>query len=81
MKKSLRSAVNETCKSCSYDSSARGTWRQQITLCSVKSCPLWPHRPITSSGIPASVLEYYGADSPSFRSQQPGSRLRDGKCV
>ena len=57
---SLRKAINENCKSCIYDDKATGTWRQQVTLCSVKSCALYEVRPKTTSAIPESVLSYYG---------------------
>lgn len=56
---SLRKAINENCKSCIYDDLAAGTWRQQVTLCSVKSCALYEVRPKTTSTIPESVLAYY----------------------
>jgi hypothetical protein len=43
---SLRKAINDKCKDCTYDEySGLGNWRQQITLCTVKKCPLWPVRP------------------------------------
>ncbi len=46
---SLRKAINEKCKDCTYDEySGLGNWRQQTTLCTVKLCPLWPVRPISS---------------------------------
>jgi len=57
---SLRKAIDQNCRSCVYDGLAAGTWRQQVTLCSVKSCALYKVRPKTSSAIPESVLSYYG---------------------
>lgn len=57
---SLRQAINDHCKSCIYDNLAAGTWRQQVTLCSVISCPLWEVRPKATSTIPVSVLSYHG---------------------
>jgi hypothetical protein len=57
---SFKSAVTEHCKSCVFDSSAAGTWRQRVTLCSVKKCDLWKVRPRTLNAIPESVLSYYG---------------------
>ena len=42
---SLRKRINEKCKDCMYDSLAVGTWRQQVSLCSVNLCPLWSIRP------------------------------------
>ena len=41
---SLRKAINQMCKSCIHDPLSAGTWRQQVFLCSVKSCPLWELR-------------------------------------
>jgi hypothetical protein len=47
---SLRAAINAKCKDCIYDPlSGLGNWRQQVTLCQIKSCPLWPVRPLSSS--------------------------------
>jgi hypothetical protein len=43
---SYRKLINEKCKQCTYDPmSGLGNWRQQIGLCTVKSCPLWAVRP------------------------------------
>jgi len=43
---SLRKAINDHCKTCSYDPLNGGTWRQQTEACSVKSCNLYPVRPV-----------------------------------
>ena len=59
---SLRKRINQHCKSCIYDPYAPGTWRQQVTLCSVKSCAFYDVRPRTTSAIPKSVLSYYGVN-------------------
>jgi hypothetical protein len=56
---SLRKAINRHCKSCIYDEMAMGTWKQQVTLCSVGCCELFDVRP-TTVRIPDSVLIYYG---------------------
>jgi hypothetical protein len=46
---SLRKAINDKCKDCTYDKlSGLGNWRQQITACTVTSCPLHPVRPLSS---------------------------------
>lgn len=66
---SLRKAIDNKCRSCIYDHLAAGTWRQQITLCTVTVCPLWPYRPQTKSTIPDSVLRYYGIDPGDFQHQ------------
>ena len=49
---SLRKRINQHCKSCIYDPYAPGTWRKQVTLCSVKSCAFYDVRPKTTSAIP-----------------------------
>ena len=75
---SLRKAINENCKSCIYDDKAAGTWRQQVTLCSVKSCALYDVRPKTTYPIPESVLSYYGVKTGQF---QPQNRISDGGSI
>ena len=61
---SLRKCINDNCKTCVYDPKAAGTWRQQVTLCMVMSCDLFPVRPVTKAPIPESVLKYYGVTEP-----------------
>jgi len=56
---SLRKAINHHCLNCVYDKLAPGKWRQQVTLCSVKSCALYDVRPKSTRPIPESVLSYY----------------------
>jgi len=67
----LRKCINDNCRSCIYDSSAAGTWRQQVTLCTIKdNCALYPVRPVTKAPIPESVLDYYqitGAERAFYR--------------
>ena len=58
--KGSQKAINAMCKSCTFDPSARGNWRQQVTLCSVTACPLYAHRPQSTSPINDDILEYYG---------------------
>lgn len=60
---SLSNAINNKCKDCIYDSKAPGTWRAQVTICSVNSCPLWEVRPKKTRNIPKSVLLSYGIKS------------------
>lgn len=64
---SLRRRINENCKSCIYDTSAAGTWRQQITLCPVVNCAFHEVRPITKSEIPKSVLDYYQVSEEDYQ--------------
>lgn len=47
---SLRAAINAKCKDCIYDPlSGLGNWRQQVTACTIKTCSLWPVRPLSSA--------------------------------
>ncbi len=72
--RSLRKHINDHCKTCIYDYSAAGTWRQQVTLCTVKSCALYPVRPVTKAPIPESVLDYYqvtGVERAFYRLERP----------
>jgi len=57
--RSLRKCIDENCRNCIYDEQAKGTWRQQVTLCTVESCAMYPVRPITKATIPDNVLDYY----------------------
>ena len=59
-RQSLRKCIDDHCKSCGFDRKAAGTWRQQVTLCSIPKCALYPIRPTTKVPIPESVLNYYG---------------------
>ena len=68
---SLRKAINQNCKDCVYDEIATGTWRQQASLCSVKSCALYDVRPKPTHPIPESVLSYYGVKMPPYHAQNP----------
>ena len=63
---SLRKRINQNCKDCIYDPYAAGTWRQKVTLCSVKTCEFHDVRPKTSYPIPNSVLTFYGVNLTSF---------------
>lgn len=54
-----RKYVDENCKDCGYDSTAMGNWRQQIELCRVFKCPMYPVRPVSSTEIRDSILDYY----------------------
>ena len=42
---SLRQAINAKCKECIYDPHSSGTWRNQVSECTSKNCPLYPLRP------------------------------------
>ena len=59
---SLRRVINEKCKDCIYDPASSGTWRQQVALCSIKTCPLWDVRAKPTSPTPESTLRWYGVE-------------------
>ena len=43
---SLRAAINKKCCDCVYDpGSGLGGWREQVTQCMARTCPLWAVRP------------------------------------
>ena len=46
---SLRNAINLKCKDCIYDPEVEGGWKQQVSLCELTDCSLWPHRPMSRS--------------------------------
>jgi hypothetical protein len=71
---SLRRMINEKCKDCIYDPASSGTWRQQVALCSVKSCTLYDVRPKPTSPIPESNLRWYGVDLTEYRALQASSK-------
>lgn len=48
--RSLRAAINQTCKDCIYDPAAPGAWRQQVEGCTVTRCGLHPVRPRSYQG-------------------------------
>lgn len=50
---SLKKCIEEKCKDCTYDQAAPGTWREQVELCNVRKCALWPVRPMTVATINA----------------------------
>ena len=43
---SLRNAINLKCKDCIYDPEVEGGWKQQVSLCDLSDCSLWPYRPM-----------------------------------
>lgn len=48
---SLKKCIEEKCKDCTYDPADTGTWRDQVERCNVRSCALWPVRPMTVATI------------------------------
>ena len=74
---SLRKCINDNCKTCIYDPHTAGTWRQQVTLCSVIYCSLYPVRPTTTAPISESVLDYYDVPA-AERARYARSQPQDG---
>ena len=64
---SLRKRIDQNCKDCIYDSSAPGSWRQQVFLCCMKSCAFWDIRAKPTSPIPQSTLRWYGVDLAEYQ--------------
>ena len=48
---SLRKAIDAMCKDCTYDDQDKGTWRQQVAACTLKTCPLHPVRPVDEKSV------------------------------
>ena len=48
---SLKKAIEQKCKDCTYDTAAPGTWREQVEGCTVKRCALWEVRPVSVNTI------------------------------
>jgi len=45
-KSGLRPKINAFCIECIYDPYAEGTWRKQVSECTVPTCPLYSVRPL-----------------------------------
>ena len=59
---SLKAAIRAKCKDCTYDDTQPGTYLQQIENCTVKSCALWPVRPMTVATINLNRKSRIGTD-------------------
>lgn len=57
----LRSSINAKCKDCIYDDANPGNWRQQVTWCTVTTCPLYEVRPTSASAREAPQIDQEGA--------------------
>ncbi len=44
---SIKKAVAAHCKGCTYDPLDTGNWLQQVERCSITSCSLHEHRPLS----------------------------------
>jgi hypothetical protein len=54
---SLRKAINDKCRHCIYDPhSGSGTWRQQVSACTSKQCPLYPVRPMPADNTTGQLI-------------------------
>jgi len=90
-KLSPRQRIALHCKSCGADPAAPGSWRQQIGLCPVTSCELWPIRPLPTRQRPVTaelLAEYHVApDEPAVADlrakglvQETAPSLATGLC-
>ena len=63
---SLRKAIDAMCKDCTYDDQDKGTWRQQVAVCTLKTCPLHPVRPVGTKNndtfLTKDLLKYWRID-------------------
>ena len=41
-----KQSIRAKCKECIYDSTDKGTWRQQVAACTSVTCALFEHRPL-----------------------------------
>jgi len=82
MTNSLRKAIDNMCKDCSYDKYDKGTWRQQIAACIINDCPLHKVRPVTGKNagtktyLTTDLLNYWGI-KPEELDERARSILKD----
>lgn len=43
-KGTLRAAIDACCIDCTFDAAEPGNWREQVSNCHIRDCPLWSHR-------------------------------------
>ena len=55
MSKSLRTAIDQKCKDCIYDSAVPMNWKKQVTLCTSYDCGLFEVRSTSKSTSEAFV--------------------------
>mgnify|MGYP001817626790 CR=1 FL=1 len=72
---SLRKAIDAKCRECIYDeSSGGGNWRQQVTACTAKTCPLYWVRPVSvPKGLNRSQVLKDGQNGPSLDKEAHGA--------
>ena len=76
---SLRKAINQHCKSCTYDPAAPGTWRQQVNGCSVELCSLWDVRAKPSYSISCQSISEIDAKLADSQERRRGYAIRAPK--
>ena len=54
------------CKGYAFDCEDRGTWRQQVSACTMKDCELHPVRPVGDHNkktvLPMELLKYWNIE-------------------
>ena len=48
-KAGMRKRINDNCKECIYDEMDEGTWRMQVSRCTIKRCQFWDIRAKSAS--------------------------------
>ena len=80
---SRKQAIDENCRNCIYDPQDRGTWRDQVTNCTVKSCALYGFRPLNKQTLEERKKAKVAAMSPEelkkYQSKQDQARERFSK--
>ena len=72
----LRKAINDKCRDFIYDPELPGTWRQQVYMCAVPTCPLYPVRPAPEKDAFGRVIDLMRQDpSHPFWETEEGQRI------
>ncbi len=69
-------AINAYCRECICDEADYGTWRQQVTVCAARDCPLYPYRPIADA-VPDTLLVRWNV-SPMDLDQRARAVIKEG---
>ena len=60
---SLRKSIDAYCKGCAFDCQDKGTWRQQVSACTIKECELYSVRPVGDHNkktvLPVELLKHW----------------------
>ena len=74
--KGLLNRIDANGVSCIYDDCEKGTWRQQVELCCVSSCPIYDVRPCSREGA---IQKSKGQPIPVVQLQEiPPDMQREG---